>query len=104
MGVSFDGLTPEQREFYAAQAQQVLAQQSLVDFGSSVLPWFEAPRHIQYLAGLLERAERGEIPRLAISIAPGHGKSTLLQCFIAWFLGRDPRRRTLALSANASNT
>lgn len=77
-----------------------LAQWSLCEFGRLVYPGFQGVRHIRYLAGLLERAERGELRRLAISIGPGHGKSTLLQIFLAWFLGRDPCRRILALSAN----
>ncbi len=81
-------------------AQQELARESLLDFAQAVLPWFEAPRHIQYLAGLLERVERGEIRRLCLSAPPGHGKSSLLQAFVAWFLGREPHRRILALSAS----
>ena len=76
-----------------------LARSGLLDFGRLVYPGFKAPRHIRYLAGLLESAERGEVRRLAISVGPGHGKSTLLQIFLAWFLGRGPGRRILALSA-----
>lgn len=81
-------------------AQQALARESLVDFAKQVAPWFQAPAHIRYLAALLEKIERGEIKRLAISAPPGHGKSTLLQAFVAWFIGRSPRRRVLALSAS----
>lgn len=87
-------------EELAAEARAELARRKLIDFAQAVLPWYEAPRHIRYLAELLERVERGDIKRLAISAPPGHGKSTLLQAFLAWFLGRDPRRRILALSAS----
>ncbi len=77
-----------------------LARSGLCDFGRVAYPGFESPKHLRYLAELLEAAERGEIRRLAISMGPGHGKSTLLQIYLAWFLGRDPRRRILALSAS----
>lgn len=81
-------------------AEAHLSRESLLDFARRVMPWFQTPRHIQYLAALLERVERGEILRLCISCGPGHGKSTLLQAFLAWFLGREPYRRILALSAS----
>jgi predicted phage terminase large subunit-like protein len=79
-----------------------LARRGLLDFAARVHPKWQSPRHIQYLASLLERVEAGEIQRLAISAPPGHGKSWLLQTFLAWFLGRDPRRRILAISASES--
>lgn len=85
-----------------AAVESELAKHYLTRFAHLVAPWYETPRHIEYLAGLLERVERGEIRKIAISAPPGHGKSTLLQMFVAWFLGRDPRRRILALSANES--
>lgn len=88
------------REVALALIDRELAKQRLIEFGRVAYPGFQDPQHIRYLADLLERAERGEIKRLAISIAPGHGKSTLLQIFLAWFLGRDARRRILALSAS----
>lgn len=88
------------RDVALALINRELAKRRLVEFGYAVYPGFQAPKHIQYLSGLLERAERGEIRRIAISAPPGHGKSTLLQNFLAWFLGRDPRRRILALSAS----
>jgi predicted phage terminase large subunit-like protein len=91
---------PQRAEQALTAARGELAKQSLLDFAPRVSPWFQAPRHIVYLADLLERVDRGEIRRLAISVAPGHGKSTLLQHFVAFFLGRSPGRRVLALSAS----
>lgn len=97
---SFGGFSDAQREAILAQGRQLMARESLIDFGHRVVPWFQSPRHIRYLAELLEKVERGEITRLGISIGPGHGKSTLLQLFVDWFLGRKPERRILTLSAN----
>ncbi len=68
--------------------RDMLAQRRLLDFAQ--------------LAGLLERVECGDIRRLAISAPPGHGKSVLLQTFVAWFLGRKPKRRILQISASES--
>lgn len=87
------------REALLRASREELARRRLLDFGKLVKPGFEAPRHIEYLADLLERVEAGQIQRLAISCPPGHGKSTLLQAFGAWCLGRDGRRRILAISA-----
>lgn len=87
---------------FADTMREELARRRLLDFAKRLVPGFEDPEHIRYLAGLLERVEAGEISRLAISAPPGHGKSTLLQAFAAWFLGRDERRRILAMSASES--
>ena len=84
------------------QGQLFLAQTGLIDFGKRVDPRFQDPKHLVYLADVLEQAEDGKIDRLAISFAPGHGKSTLLQKFTSFFLGRRPTRRILFLSANES--
>lgn len=95
------GLNDPRRAAYARDiAEQYLARESFLDFAHRVYPGFQAPRHIVFLAGLLEKVERGEIKRLCISAPPGHGKSSALQIFLAWFLGRNPRRRILALSAS----
>ena len=56
---------------------------------------------MRYLAGLLEEAAANGL-KLCISCPPGHGKSTLLQCFVAWFLGKEPSSRILAISASES--
>lgn len=80
-------------------ASEELARRRLLPFATRVRQDFETPRHIEYIADNLERVECGEIKRLAISCPPGHGKSTLLDAFAAWCLGRDGRRRLLCISA-----
>ncbi|MDE2099954.1 MAG: phage terminase large subunit [Patescibacteria group bacterium] len=94
--------SPEVYQALLDQAQVEISTKSLLKFGDRVYRKFQAPKHIQYLAKKLEAVERGDIRRLAISLAPGHGKSTLLTVFLAWFLGRDATRRMLALSASES--
>lgn len=45
------------------------------------------------IAEALERVERGELKRLAISVPPQHGKSQLCsRMFPAWYMGRHPDR------------
>jgi len=92
----------ELRDAIAMAAAEELARRRLLPFAKLVRPDFQAPRHIEYLADLLERVERGEIKRLAISCPPGHGKSTLLQAFGGLFLGRNGRRRLLCMAAAES--
>lgn len=83
--------------------ERALAFEHLLDAARLFVPGFEAAAHILEMIDLLERAERGDLDalkKIAISIGPGFGKSTLLQVFIAWFLGRDPTRKVLSLSAS----
>ena len=87
---------------YMSMFREELARRRLLDFGEAAYHGFQKPKHVTFLAKLLERVERGEIRRLAISAPPGHGKSVLLQTFVAWFLGRNPKRRILAISASES--
>lgn len=62
-------------------------------------PSFRVPPHFEYIAGLLEKVERGEEKRLIISVHPGSGKSTLLQLFAGWYLGRNPANKIISTSA-----
>jgi predicted phage terminase large subunit-like protein len=86
-----------------ALARQELARRSLLDFCELVYPGFETPPHIRFVANLLERAERGGVRRLAISLPVRHGKSVLSsQCFTAWYLGRHPRAKIILASHSES--
>lgn len=86
-------------EAIAQAAQAELARRSLLDFAARLYPGFEAPPHLRYLAQILERVERGELRRVIVSLHPGSGKSTMLQLFGAWYLGRAPKRKIIATSA-----
>jgi len=53
------------------------------------------------LAEALEAVERGEIPRLIITMPPRHGKSQLANwAFIPWYLGRNPYNSVITASYN----
>ncbi|WP_433989466.1 hypothetical protein SuNHUV7_41060 (plasmid) [Pseudoseohaeicola sp. NH-UV-7] len=55
--------------------------------------------HIDAIAHQLERIERGEITRLIITMPPRSLKSIAASvAFPAWLLGRNPRKRVLAVS------
>lgn len=60
---------------------------------------FRPGRHHKLLASKLEDVESGRIKRLAVLMAPRHGKSKLSsELFPSWYLGRNPTRRILSLS------
>lgn len=56
------------------------------------------PKHVLYWADLLEKMERYEIKKIAISGVPGHFKSSIAIAFSAWFLGKRPSRRIMYVS------
>ncbi|MDR9437547.1 MAG: phage terminase large subunit, partial [Thiohalophilus sp.] len=57
---------------------------------------FVVKPHHRLLCEALEKVERGELMRLAISIAPQHGKSQIAsRGFPSWFMGRNPYRNLM---------
>ncbi len=61
--------------------------------------------HVQHfhklLAEAMEAVERGEIPRLIITMPPRHGKSQLANwAFTAWYMGRNPYNSIITASYN----
>jgi predicted phage terminase large subunit-like protein len=83
----------------ADAASAELARRGLLDFARRMYPQFQAAPHLRKLAEILEHVESGELPRVIIALHPGSGKSTMLQLFAAWALGRKPERRLIATSA-----
>lgn len=72
---------------------------SLQGYAIAQFPEFRPGRHHKLLASKLEDVESGRIKRLAVLMAPRHGKSKLSsELFPSWYLGRDPKRRILSLS------
>jgi hypothetical protein len=67
------------------------ARHSLASFTVLTYPPFQLARHVRYLIQVLERVERGDVARVAISLPPQHGKTKLAsQLFVPWCLGRAP--------------
>ena len=76
-----------------------ISRRTLIDFCLRISPGFQNVRHARFLCNVLEQVERGDLKRVILCAPPGFGKSTLLQAWSAWFLGRKPSRRVLMLSA-----
>lgn len=108
----------EQAELQLKAAKRLLtarkAQDNLLDFVRMMMPDPEDPdntdrsryaiaRHHEVFAAALEAVERGEIPRLIITVPPRHGKSQLAsKAFPAWFMGRDPYRQMIVASYSST--
>jgi predicted phage terminase large subunit-like protein len=87
------------------------ARGSLLAFARLMMPHPEDPAdserslyvtmpHHKTIALAYERIESGRILRSALAIPPQHGKSLLTLFFIAWFIGRNPRKNVIFGSYN----
>jgi len=57
---------------------------------------FEDEAHHRLLGEALEKVERGELMRLAISMPPQHGKSEIAsRRFPSWYMGRNPHKNLM---------
>lgn len=84
----------------AATAKRELARRHLIDFAAYVKPAYARARHLDYIAGWLERVRRRDVKRLMIFAPPRHGKSKLTsEMFPAWALGCDPTEQFMICSA-----
>ena len=78
------------------------AAESLIAFTEYTFPRYRTAQHHKIIAAQLERVERGEIDRLMLLVPPRHGKSELAsKRFPAFFLGRQPAKQFLSVSATA---
>lgn len=85
-----------------AELERRQAAQSLIKFTESTFARYQTAEHHRVIAGQLERVERGEIDRLMLLVPPRHGKSELAsKRFPAWYLGRQPHKQFIAISATA---
>lgn len=73
----------------------------IVDPDDVDLSMFQDARHHRALAKVLERVERGEVPRLIVTLPPRHGKTELIsRRFIPWLMGRAPYRSVIFATYN----
>src|SRR4051812_12546544 len=83
--------------------RRVEAQESLIRFTELTFQKYRTARHHREIARQLERVERGEVDRLMLLVPPRHGKSELASHrFPAWYLGRQPDKQFLSISATES--
>lgn len=65
------------------------------------LSMFKDAKHHRALAKVLEKVEKGHIPRLIVSMPPRHGKSELIsRRFVPWVQGRDAYRNVIFATYN----
>lgn len=65
------------------------------------LSLFKDAKHHRALAKVLEKVEKGHIPRLIVCMPPRHGKSELIsRRFIPWLAGRDPYKNIIFATYN----
>lgn len=62
---------------------------------------FEDAKHHRAIAKVLEKVEKGHIPRLIVTLPPRHGKSEMIsRRFIPWLMGKDGYRSVIFASYN----
>jgi predicted phage terminase large subunit-like protein len=77
------------------------ARRNLIPFCHHLMADFRSPAHIRAIADLLERAERGEVSRIIITMPPRHGKTRIISnLFPAWYFGRNPGSEVIFTTYN----
>ena len=88
--------TPTLLESLQEEIERRRARNSLLDFCCYTKQDYQAAPHLERLAAVLERVERGECKRLIVTMPPRHGKSELISIrFPCWYLGRHPTCRVV---------
>ncbi len=94
------------------QKKAIECRTSFIDFVKYTMPdaddpenidesMFKDAKHHRALAKVLEKVEKGHIPRLIVSMPPRHGKSELIsRRFVPWLQGRDPYRNVIFATYN----
>ncbi len=71
------------------------------DFNNTDMSLFKDAKHHRALAKVLEKVEKGHIPRLIVCMPPRHGKSELIsRRFIPWIVGKDTYRSVIFATYN----
>jgi predicted phage terminase large subunit-like protein len=78
-----------------------LTMPDIEDPDNTDLSIFKDAKHHRALAKVLEKVEKGHIPRLIVTLPPRHGKTELIsRRFIPWLLGRGPYRNIIFATYN----
>ena len=93
-------ITPAEAEL--ERNTRIGAKDSLLGFTAYTFPNWETGEHHKVICENLEAIERGELRRLIITAPPRHSKTELAgRRFPAWYLGRNPDRQIISVSATA---
>ena len=94
------------------QKKAIECRSSFLDFVKYTMPdpddpddieqsMFKDAKHHRALAKVLEKVEKGHIPRLIVCMPPRHGKSELIsRRFVPWIQGKDPYRNIIFATYN----
>lgn len=97
---NWKNLLPEQKKLLepliqveSRELRKELARKKLIPFSQFIDPnaanEYAAP-HLNYIAHVLEDVEAGKEKRVIINSPPRHWKTSILEKFCAWYLGRHP--------------
>ena len=94
------------------QLKVARARESLLDFIQFMMPdpedpddvnksLYRAHAHHRLLCAQMEKVERGDALRSAVSMPPQHGKTEIVsKMFAAWYAGRNPRKNSITAAYN----
>ncbi len=105
----------ELKEMISLEQRNLLigkAKESMLDYCHLMMPdpqdpndvtktEYDAAGHAKMLCDIVERFESGKSKRVAVSIAPQHGKTAhLSQLGLSWIWGRNPRKNIVVVTYN----
>jgi predicted phage terminase large subunit-like protein len=83
-------LSEDERELLASDLEDIAGGESLRDFMIRMTPHHIPPQHLDPLIEAVEQARAQQLTKVAISMPPGHGKTTMFQNAFAWWLSKFP--------------
>jgi predicted phage terminase large subunit-like protein len=82
-----------------ARKRKMFAQNDFLAFIGAVDPTYKFGGHLKRLGKLLMEVEEGHKDRVAVSMAPRFGKSTMISIYYpAWYLGKHPDHKMIIAS------
>jgi predicted phage terminase large subunit-like protein len=83
-------LTEQERDQLSADLEDIAGGESLPDFMRRMAPHHPPPRHLDSLIEIVEESRANRLLKVAISMPPGHAKTTLFLNVFAWWLVKFP--------------
>ena len=102
----YNNLSDEEKAIFHSELQKKKLRDSYINYLKYIYPDFKVTRFHSMLANILqsavEKAEHGQIVKIALSTPPQHGKSkTATETLPSWVLGRNPNWRCIVTGYNA---